>query len=379
MRDQESPAHPAMPPTRPDEMSVDSLNVGGYSLVIDARSPHEYADDHIPGAVNLPVVDDAQFAEVGTTYKADRHRAYVIGAQFALRNIADHVGTLIQSFPADARFLVYCYRGGKRSRAWADPLRAIGYQTDVLPGGWKAYRRAVLNDLEVLPRRFNFWVVGGATGSGKTRLLQALTALGEQVVDLEAIAAHKGSLLGLEPGRKQPTQKLFDSELLRQLRTLDPARPVWVEAESKKIGQLQIPEALMSAMNAAQRFEISAPIAERVRLLQEEYPHFTSEPAQVIEHLLPLKPLVGAKELEAWGQLAAERQIDALVTRLLQNHYDPSYGRSRDRRTGVCPPRVPIELPDLTLASIESAARSLVREVAERSKQVVACGEAKCR
>ena len=379
MRDQESPAHPAMPPARPDVLSVDSLNVGGYSMVIDARSPHEYADDHIPGAVNLPVVDDAQYAEVGTTYKADRHRAYVIGAQFALRNIADHVGRLIQSFPADARFLVYCYRGGKRSRAWADPLRAIGYQTDVLQGGWKAYRRAVLNDLDVLPRRFNFWVVGGATGSGKTRLLKALTEQGQQVVDLEAIAAHKGSLLGLEPGSKQPTQKLFDSELLRQLRTLDIARPVWVEAESKKIGQLQIPEALVSTMNTAQRFEISAPLAERVRLLQEEYPHFTSDPAKVVEHLLPLKPLVGAKELETWGQLAAGQQIDALVARLLQNHYDPSYARSRDRRPGVCPPRIAIELPDLTPASIESAARTLVREVDERTKHLAACGEARCR
>ena len=165
-------------------LSIEALDFGSYSLVIDARSPHEYADDHIPGAMNLPVVDDQQFAVVGKAYKADPHAAYVVGAQFALRNIADHVENLIRTYPADARFLVYCYRGGKRSRAWAEPLRAIGFHTDVLQGGWKAYRRAVLAGLDSVPSQFDFRVLAGATGCGKTRLLQALRSVGQQVIDL---------------------------------------------------------------------------------------------------------------------------------------------------------------------------------------------------
>jgi tRNA 2-selenouridine synthase len=203
----------------------ETYDFDSYSLLIDARSPHEYADDHIPGAVNLPVVDDVQFAEVGKAYKASPHEAYVVGAQFALRNIADHVTAFISSYPSDARFLVYCYRGGKRSRAWAEPLRGIGYQTDVLPGGWKAYRAAVREALESLSLRLMFRVIGGPTGCGKTRLLQALRRGGQQVLDIEGLANHKGSLLGLLPGEQQPTQKLFDSLLVQEMRRLDPSKP----------------------------------------------------------------------------------------------------------------------------------------------------------
>lgn len=350
---------PAVPPETVGGMRVDAFDLAGYSLVIDARSPSEYADDHIPGAVNLPVVDDQQFAEVGIAHKSNPHEAYVIGAQYALRNIANHVGQLIKSYPADARILVYCYRGGKRSRAWAEPLRGIGYKTDILQGGWKAYRRAVLGAFETLPLQFDYRVIGGSTGSGKTRLLQALDAIGQQVIDLEALAVHKGSLLGLMPGDKQPPQKLFDSELLRQMRALDPTRPVWVEAESKKVGLIQLPDALLQAMSKALRFEVQAPIEERVRLLREEYPHLTLEPMGVVERLRPLKPLVGAKELEAWRQLAESREIDELVTRLLRVHYDPSYTRSTQRSRTANESMVPVDLPDLAEGTILAAAREL--------------------
>ena len=342
-----------------DECQLKALGLDRYSLVIDARSPHEYADDHIPGAINLPVVDDDQFAEVGKAYRVNPHDAYVVGAQYALRNIADHVERLIRSYPSDARFLVYCFRGGKRSRAWADPLRAIGYQTDVLQGGWKAYRRAVLAALDTLPLQFEFRVIAGMTGSGKTRLLRALQVIGQQVIDLEALAVHKGSLLGLMPGDKQPTQKLFDSELVRLLSSLDNTRPVWVEAESKKVGRLQLPDALLHTMSGGKRFELLAPLSERVRLLRQEYPHLADEPMQIVEQLAPLKPLVGAKELDAWKLLARDRQIDELVTRLLTAHYDPSYARSRYRQHLDGRNIVAVDLPDLTDATIARSAEDL--------------------
>lgn len=347
-----------------DQCPLGALGLDKYSLVIDARSPREYADDHIPGAINLPVVDDDQFAEVGKAYKVSPHNAYVVGAQYALRNIADHVERLIRSYPSDARFLVYCFRGGKRSRAWAEPLRAIGYQTDVLQGGWKAYRRAVLAALNTLPLQFEFRVLAGMTGCGKTKLLQALQVIGQQVIDLEALAVHKGSLLGLMPGDQQPTQKLFDSELVQLLGSLDKTRPVWIEAESKKVGRLQLPDALLHAMNSGKRFELHVPLAERVRLLREEYPHLADEPMQIMEQLAPLKPLVGARELDNWKRLAADRQIDELVTRLLTTHYDPSYARSRYRQHAEGRDVIAVDLPDLTDTAIVRSAEDLAAQYA---------------
>jgi tRNA 2-selenouridine synthase len=357
-------ARPTPPHTDPELAAALSRlpQADDYALVIDARSPHEFADDHIPGAVNLPVANDEEFAEVGRTYKRDPHAAYVVGAQFALRNIAEHVGKLISQYDKDDRFLVYCYRGGKRSRAWAAPLEGIGFRTEVLPGGWKAYRRAVLVALEKLPARFDYRVLSGATGCGKTRLLAQLEQLGEQVVDLEGLAAHRGSLLGLVPGTQQPTQKFFDGLLVKKLRQLDPARPVWIEAESKKVGNVQLPDALLHAMkNNSQRIEITAPLPERVKLLRTDYPHLVDEPQQLLQRLAPLKPLVGGGEIERWKALLDNGQIDELVERVLVMHYDPCYARSHRRSAADAPPGEPVELRALGEQDIREAAAELAQ------------------
>lgn len=299
-----------------------------YSLVIDARSPHEYAEDHLPGAVNLPVVDDAQYAEVGTRHKSDKHGAYLIGVEYSLRNIADQIKPLISKYGEADRFLVYCFRGGKRSRLWADNLRTIGFQVDVLAGGWKRYRQWVRESLEALPPRFAYRVLAGPTGCGKTRLLYALAAQGEQVLDLEALAAHRGSLLGDLPGVPQPTQKSFDSLLLQALRRFDSARPVWIEAESKKIGNLQLPESLFDCMHSSEVIHLDAPMPERVKLWREDYPHFAADPVGMVRKLLPLKPLVGGQSLAAWQGLAEQGATDALFESVMRDHYDPCYSRS---------------------------------------------------
>ena len=214
-----SPVDPAAALVHPKQLGVQEF--ASYALVIDARSPHEFAEDHVPGAVNLPVVDDAEFAEVGIRHKTDQHGAYLVGVAYSLRNIADQIKPLISRYTPQDRFLVYCFRGGKRSRLWADNLRTIGFEVDVLAGGWKNYRRWVRASLDTLSRSLRYRVLCGPTGSGKTRLLHELRRQGEQVLELEELAHHRGSLLGDLPGDPQPTPKLFVSALLAEMRTFD--------------------------------------------------------------------------------------------------------------------------------------------------------------
>jgi len=332
-----------------------------YALVIDARSPREYEEDHVPGAVNLPVVGNDEYAEVGTLHRSDPHAAYLVGVEYALHNIAAQLKSLIARHGPDARFLVYCFRGGKRSQLWANNLRTVGYEVDVIPGGWKRYRGWVRDMLASVPTSLQYRVLCGPTGCGKTRLLQALAEAGEQVLDLEALAAHRGSLLGDLPGQPQPTQKTFDSRVLDALRRVDPSRPVWIEAESKKIGRLQLPDALVEAMHRAPTVHLDAPMTERVRLWREDYPHLAADPLAMVRLLQPLKPLVGGKELALWQALAQGGQVDALFERVMVAHYDPCYARSTEQSFGPAADGRHLHLDSLGAEGLAAAARALTR------------------
>lgn len=301
---------------------------GEYDLVIDARSQREFSEDHLPGAVNLPVVDNDEYAEVGTTHRTDTHRAYLIGVSYALKNISHSIDELVARYPKDARMLVYCFRGGKRSKLWFDALSTVGYRVDRLPGGWKAYRAWVRDQLAQLPSRFSYHVLCGPTGCGKTRLLGALAEVGAQVLDLEGLASHRGSLIGEIPGVAQPTQKWFDSLLVDKLRRFQPSQPVWVESESKKIGAIQLPAELLQAMHAGRIFAISSSMSERVKLWREDYGHFERDLAAMMERLRHLRPLIGGEEFALWERLAAEGRAPELFQRLMEAHYDPAYARS---------------------------------------------------
>ena len=347
-----------LPPV--DTSPLAPLPLDSYALIIDARSPHEFAEDHVPGAVNLPVVDDAEFAEVGIQYKTDPHAAYLIGAQHSFRNLARHTADLISRYKPTDRFLVYCFRGGKRSALWASNLRLIGFDVDVVPGGWKRYRAWVRESLAALPQRFQYRVLCGPTNCGKTRLLQALAHQGEQVLDLEGLALHRGSLLGDLPGRPQPTQKTFDSAVLDVLRRFDPARPVWVEAESKKVGRLLVPEELTAAMRRAPTVHLVVPMAERVRLCGEEYAHFAADPKAMVARLASLKPLVGGEELARWQALAEAGRVDELFERLMTTHYDPAYLRSTTREFGPGDAANRLGLASLQPDALAEAARRLI-------------------
>ncbi|HYD95541.1 MAG TPA: tRNA 2-selenouridine(34) synthase MnmH [Noviherbaspirillum sp.] len=330
-----------------------------YDLIIDARSPREYEEDHIPGAINLPVVDNAEFAEVGTLHRSDPLAAYQLGARYSLLNVARHIEHTISRYPARSRILVYCFRGGKRSKVWFDVLDTIGYRVEKLKGGWKAYRRWVNEQLAVAPSNFRYIVVSGPTGCGKTRLLGALHQAGAQVLDLEGIATHRGSIIGAVPGREQPSQKMFDSLLLRRLSEFDRQRPVWVESESKKIGRVQLPDALLTSMRAGMTIAVDAPMPQRVQLLREDYAHFETDPTSLIDRLRFLRPLIGGEEFTAWEQLADARQVPELFERLMRNHYDPTYRRSILRNYPEIDKSPQIRLQDLSIEGLMPVAQEM--------------------
>lgn len=303
-----------------------------FDEIIDARSPGEFAEDRVPGAVNLPVLDDAERARVGTLHKqASPFEAKKIGAALVSRHIAHHLETWFADKPRTYRPLVYCWRGGSRSGAMVHVLQRVGFPAVQLEGGYKAYRRHVVAELARLPGLFSFRVVSGPTGSGKSRLLQALAEAGAQVLDLEELAAHRGSLLGALPQQAQPTQKGFESAIWSVLARLDPARPVHVESESRRIGAVQLPGALIGAMRASPCIRIEASLEARVRLLTEDYVHFLDDPAVLnarLEHLVELR---GRETIAAWQALASRHAWPELVAALLAQHYDPAYHKSLAR------------------------------------------------
>lgn len=303
-----------------------------FDAVLDARSPAEFAEDHIPGAVNCPVLDDTERAHVGTLYKqVSSFEAKRVGAALVSKNIARHLESTLAGKERAWRPLVYCWRGGKRSGALAHVLREVGWDARTLEGGYKAYRRFVVERLAEVPAKFRFKVVHGVTGSGKSRLLAALADAGEQVLDLEVLAAHRGSVLGGLPDAPQPAQKMFESRLLDALSRLDHAQTVYVEGESRKIGQLQVPEALIERMRASECLLLDAALETRVALLMDEYRHFFADTAALGAQLDCLAELHGRERIEGWKRLAAEDRWSELVARLLEEHYDPAYKRSAAR------------------------------------------------
>jgi tRNA 2-selenouridine synthase len=308
------------------------MNFKDFDAIIDARTPSEYALDHIPGAVSAPVLDDAQRAEVGTLYKqVSPFEAKKLGGALIAKNVAQHVEQLFGKNDKTWRPLVYCWRGGKRSGAMAHILREIGWNAQTLEGGYRAYRRWVVDELATVPAEMDFIVVHGPTGSGKSRFLGALRKAGAQVLDLEGLAAHRGSVLGGLPGAPQPSQKWFESQLLAELGKFDRARPVFVEGESKKIGEIQVAEALMARMRASRCTVLDTDLATRVTLLLDEYRHFLDDRAALNAQLDCLVALHGRERIDEWKALAAAEKWREFVERLLIQHYDPAYQRSSTR------------------------------------------------
>ena len=306
--------------------------LGSFSTTIDARSESEYALDRLPGAVNWPTLNDAQRHEVGTEYvQISAFDARKKGAVMAARNIAQHIETNCADKPKGWRPLVYCWRGGQRSGSLSLVLSQIGFDVHIIDGGYKAFRAEMLLDTARLADTFSYRVICGPTGSGKTRLLTSLAAAGAQVLDLEALAEHRSSVLGLIPGQPQPSQKQFDTRVWNALRSFDPSRVVWAESESKKVGNVSVPDALMAALRASPCARLEQPIEERVQLLMEDYDFFVKDPAFFCARLDVLKDLRGKAEIDDWKERVHAGKVEGVVRDLLEVHYDPGYATSTRR------------------------------------------------
>ncbi len=343
-----------------------AISLGHFDTVIDARSPAEFADDHLPGAVNWPSLDDDERIVVGTEYKqVSAFDARKQGAALIARRIAEHIDTHVLDKPKSWRPLVYCWRGGKRSGTLAWFLDQIGFRTSLVEGGYKAFRAAVREQLDLLPLTMNFTVIAGKTGSGKTRLLQALRDEGAQVLDLEALAKHRGSILGGWPGDPQPSQKAFETNVWNALRMLDPARPIFVESESRKIGARHIPDALLERMRKhGQCIVVTLPDDARVRLLLDEYAFYTRDAALFCQHIGGLVALRGHDVIARWHAQAHAGEWGPLFADLMASHYDPLYLRSMGRNYDVNGARN-LTVASETVSSYRDAARTLLSTMAQ--------------
>jgi tRNA 2-selenouridine synthase len=305
---------------------------GGFSSIIDARSEDEYALDHLPHAVNWPSLNNEERIFVGTMYKQQgAFEAQKHGAAMVAANIARHIQREVLELPKNWQPLIYCWRGGKRSGSLSLVLGQIGFKVNLIEGGYKAFRAAMVDDIPKRVAPLQFKVISGPTGSGKTRLLYALAAEGAQVLDLEDLACHRSSVLGHIPGQPQPSQKRFDTLVWQALRSFDPTRPVFVESESRKVGNLSIPESLMLAMRGSPCFELQLSLDERVALLMEDYNFFVDDKGLFCRRLDALVAIRGKAVVDAWKEQIHTGRIENVVRELLVLHYDPTYAASMVR------------------------------------------------
>ena len=344
----------------PHQLEVQDFSA--YALIVDARPSHDFADDHIPAAVNLPVLSDAQYAEVEAHFHADRHHALLTGAGYARSNMAVHVPTVFAGVALGERVLVYGAGGDVRGSLCADAMREIGFVVDELLGGYENYRRWVGAGLALLPRLFMVRVLGGPSGCGQARLLQELSRQGQQVLDLAQLAAHGGSLLGAQSGRQQPAQPLFESLLLDALRHRDAWRPLWATAATTTLGTLQMPDELFEAIQRAPTFDIAAPMSERIKLWSEAHPQDAADPVSLVERLSLKSQLVSPVQLIDWGGLALAGQTESLVEQVLTCEDELVSTRSADAHSRHATPLARIQLESLESSAIAEVAAGLIAQ-----------------
>lgn len=330
-----------------------------FDTIIDVRAPSEFAEDHVPGAINLPVLSDDERARVGTIYVQDcAFRARKVGAALVARNAAAYIEGPLADKDGGWKPLVYCWRGGQRSGSFASILSQIGWRAETVQGGYQSYRRLVVRRLYEDPMPCPVLLLDGNTGTAKTEVLNRLPAFGVQVIDLEGLANHRGSVLGgMGP---QPSQKMFESLLAERIERLDPSRPVVVEAESSKVGDVLVPPSVFAAMKTALRIEITAPVAARAAFLTRSYSDLISDDQVLSEKLDSLVRIQGRERIKTWQTMVQTGDHQALAEDMIREHYDPRYHKVRDRSEAEI-------LQRLTVDTLEDSDIDLLAETIARA------------
>jgi tRNA 2-selenouridine synthase len=367
-----SPQRPAIVPLKFSNVkSADILDLTelDFDAIIDVRTPAEFEIDHIPGSVNYPVLDNEERVIIGTLHNGNVFEARRRGAAMISRHVASLLENEFQNKPKSWRPLIYCWRGGMRSGSLSIVLAQVGWQVHQLNGGYKSYRRNLMDLLPALCSKSILKIVSAPTGSGKTHFLAALKRAGKQVIDLEDLACHRGSVLGNIPGESQPSQRLFDSRLLVVLQKLDLSKPIYIESESRKIGSITLPDALSDRMHESECLYLDVPEAERVKGLCEDYKYYIDNPEVLIKHLGYLTDIRGKEQLDKWSTLAREGRFPELVQQLLAVHYDPLYWKSLRKNYPQIDDRAVSQ--QLTVTSISpSALDEAVTRIIEKSHSV---------
>lgn len=335
--------------------SLNDLSSAAFDTIIDVRAPSEFAEDHLPGAINLPVLSDEERARVGTVYKQiSPFDARKIGAALVAKNAARHLEGSLAGKEGGWRPLLYCWRGGQRSGSFAAILAQIGWRVEVLDGGYRSYRRLVVDSLYQRAFPARVVLLDGNTGTAKTEVLGRLPALGVQVLDLEAMAEHRGSALGGHG--PQPSQKAFETRLASAIDALDPSRPVVVEAESSRIGRINLPPRLFEMMRSAPRIQIDASVEDRASYLCTAYADLVDRPDLMVERLQRLVRLQGHERVKHWSGLAEAGERQQLAEELIRHHYDPRYARVRGEAGNAS---VTVSADDLTTNGITRLAKDV--------------------
>ena len=310
-----------------DISELDYITNTKKKLIIDVRSEAEFLIDHIPGAINLPVLNNTERKIIGTIYKKfGSFEANKSGAMIITKNIS----LILQRFiniPKDIEIVVYCWRGGKRSFSLNTILNSIGVRSNIIRGGYKSFRKLVIEKLEALPKNYKFVVIAGPTGNGKTFLLEKLEKSGENTINLEKLANHYGSVLG-DINLNQPTQKSFETQLFDSLSKLDPNKICFIESESKKIGKLNVPDVLLKKIRNSPCIQIEIPMSSRLENIKENYKYFIDHPNELLKRLIKIKQYIGVENLNNWTKLINNIEWDTFIKQIITTYYDPLYKKS---------------------------------------------------
>ena len=297
-----------------------------FDKIIDVRSEKEFSDDSIPTSINLPVLNNDERAIIGNLYSKNIFESRKLGAQIISKNISKFLKK--NNFKKNDKILLYCWRGGMRSLSMYLVMKSVGYDVQILNQGYKTFRAYIRDFFENQVNKFCFNILGGLTGSGKTFFLNLLSKK-YNVLDLEKISKHKGSVLGDIPNEKQPTQKKFETNIWYEMQKFNVNKKIWVESESNKIGKLSIPNKIFSNMLKGRILNLDICIKDRAKFITKDYKYFIKNPEPVFEKIKILKKFLTNKNFLMLEKNLKTRDFLSFTENLLKFHYDKVYKKRK--------------------------------------------------